>query len=85
LEVRTLLPVFESIKKSDLVRLNEQLLIRVKDTRIYSDFEKMLEYEDASKIWPQHNKEQTLKLLRRLYSSDKEKLGVLVLEIELLK
>lgn len=85
LEVRVLFPIFESIKKGDLVSLNEQILIRIKDMRIYSDFEKMLEYEEPSKIWPQHNKSQVLKLLRRLYSSDKEKLGVLVLEIQILE
>lgn len=83
LEARALLPVFESIKKSDLINLNEQVLIRVKNIRIYSDFEKMLEYEEPSKIWPRHDKNQVLKLLRRIYSSDKEKLGALVLEIEL--
>lgn len=82
LEVRVLYPNLRSIQKGELVNLNNQATIRVKDVRRYSTFEEMLYKEEASQIVPGSNREEVLKLLKSLYPPHKERLGVLVLEVE---
>jgi len=85
LEVRVLYPSLRSIQKGDLISLNKKAIIRVKDIRLYPNFETMLQYEDASKILPGSNREEVLRCLQSLYSPQKERLGVFVFEIELVK
>lgn len=82
LEVRVLYPNLRSIRKGELVNLNNQATIRIKDVRRYSTFEEMLSKEEASRIVPGSNREEVLKLLKSLYPPHKEQLGVLVLEVE---
>lgn len=82
LEVRVLYPNLRRIKKGDLINLNNQATIRVKDVRTYSTFEEMLSHEKASRIVPGSTREEVLKLLKSLYPPYKEQLGVLVLEVE---
>jgi len=82
LEVRVLYPNLRSIRKGELVNLNNQATIRVKDVRKYSTFEEMLSKEEASRIVPGSNREELLRLLKSLYPSHKEQMGVLVLEVE---
>lgn len=82
LEVRVLYPNLRSIRKGELINLNNQATIRVKDVRRYSTFEEMLSEEEASRIVPGSNREEVLRLLKSLYPPHKEQLGVLVLEIE---
>ncbi|MGC9059329.1 MAG: ASCH domain-containing protein [Candidatus Aenigmatarchaeota archaeon] len=82
LEVRVLYPNLRSIQKGELVNLNNQATIRIKDVRKYSTFEEMLSKEDASRIVPGSNREEVLKLLKSLYPPHKEQMGVLVLEVE---
>lgn len=82
LEVRVLYPNLRSIQKGELVNLNNQTMIRVKDVRKYSTFEEMLSKEEASRIVPGSNREELLRLLKSLYPPHKEQLGVLVLEVE---
>ena len=74
-----------SIQKGELINLNNQALIRVKDIRNYSTFEEMLSKEDTSQILPGSNPEEVLKLLKSIYPPNKEKMGVLVLEVELVR
>jgi len=85
LEVRVLYPNLRSIRKGELVNLNNQATIRVKDVRKYSTFEEMLSKEEASRIVPGSNREEVLRLLKSLYPPYKEQLGVLVLEVEPVK
>lgn len=82
LEVRVLYPNLRSIRKGELINLNNQAMIRVKDVRRYSTFEGMLSKEEASRIVPGSNREELLRLLKSLYPPHKEQLGVLVLEVE---
>jgi len=82
LEVRVLYPNLRRIKKGDLINLNNQATIRVKDVRTYSTFEEMLSHEEVSRIVPGSTREEVLKLLKSLYPPYKEQLGVLVLEVE---
>lgn len=82
LEVRVLYPNLRSIRKGELVNLNNQATIRVKDVRKYSTFEEMLSKEEASRIVPGSNREELLRLLKSLYPPHKEQMGVLVLEVE---
>jgi ASC-1-like (ASCH) protein len=82
LEVRVLYPNLRSIQKGELVNLNNQATIRVKDVRKYPTFEEMLSNEEASRIVPGSNREELLRLLKSLYPPHKEQMGVLVLEVE---
>lgn len=82
LEVRVMYPNLKSIQKEELVNLNNQATIKIKDVRKYSTFEEMLSREEASRIVPGSNREEVLKLLKSLYPPHKEQLGVLVLEVE---
>lgn len=85
LEVRVLYPNLRSIQKGELVNLNNQATIRVKDVRKYPTFEEMLSREEASRIVPGSNRGELLSLLKSLYPPHKEQMGVLVLEIEPVK
>lgn len=85
LEVRVLYPNLRLIQKGELINLNNQATIRVKDVRKYSTFEEMLSKEEASRIVPGANREELLSLLKSLYPPHKEQMGVLVLEIEPVK
>lgn len=83
LEIRVAFPVFKLIKRGDLINLNNRAMIRIKDVRAYPDFETMLSHEKASQILPGSNQEKVLGLLKSLYPPQKEKLGVVVFEIEI--
>jgi ASC-1-like (ASCH) protein len=81
-EVRVLYPSLRSIKKGELINFNNYVTVRVKDVRVYSNFEEMLYNEETSRIVPGATKEEVLKLFRALYPPYKEQSRVLVLEIE---
>lgn len=53
----------------------------MKDVRKYATYPEMLEHEDAGRIAPGKSREQVLALLKEIYPSKREKLGVVVLEI----
>lgn len=57
-------------------------VIRVREVRNYSGFEAMLDAEKADNIVPGMNKPQVLALLCNIYPPEKERLGVVVLDIE---
>ena len=67
----------------NLISKTSTMNVRVKDIRKYTNFGLMLEKEPYSMIAPDvSSKTELLKLLRNIYPSDKEKLGVVVLELE---
>lgn len=58
-------------------------MVRVKEVRVYPNFEAMLNAEPWQKIVPQvQSQDRALTLLREIYGPSKEALGVHVLEVE---
>ena len=51
----------------------------------YASFEDMLDSEGAANVNPDSPREQQLANIRRIYGPEKEALGVLAIEIELLQ
>jgi len=82
LEVRVFYASLRTIKKQDILNLNNRFPIRVKDIRTYQNFEEMLSREDSSKIFPGESSEKILSLLRSFYPPEKERLGVIVFEVD---
>mgnify|MGYP001774092305 CR=1 FL=1 len=83
LEVRVGYDSIKKIKPGDNIKLEcgkESRIVKVKDVRIYNSFKKMLENEEASHIVPD-NPAEALAILQGIYSPNKEKLGVYVLEV----
>ncbi len=85
LEVRVGYDNIKAIKPNDLLHLtsyaNEQL-VRVVDVRTYYTFDDMLRHEEADQIVPGLTASEVLSLLREIYPPRREKLGIVVLEIE---
>ncbi len=61
---------------------DDQLLARIKDLRSYPSFESMLGKEDFRRIVPDMDKQGVERLLREIYPPSKERLGIVVLEVE---
>ena len=83
LEVRVAYDNIKTISAGETIRISthdEASTVIVKDVRTYSDFASMLEREDRHRIVPDE-RGPVLDLLRRIYPTEKEKLGVIVLEI----
>jgi ASC-1-like (ASCH) protein/RimJ/RimL family protein N-acetyltransferase len=84
LEVRVGYSNIKSIQRGERIKFAsrvQELIIRVVDIRKYKTFDEMGEYEDTSLIADLHSKEEVLSLLKEIYPKEKEKLGVIVLEI----
>jgi len=62
--------------------LNGQYPVKIRAIRTYKTFEEMLAKEEAEKIVPGTQQEEVLKVLKSIYPSSKEKLGVFVIELE---
>jgi ASC-1-like (ASCH) protein len=60
---------------------NRAEIVRVKDVRHYPDFSAMLANEDTSKIVPGSSPTEVETLLHAIYPPDRERLGVVVLDI----
>jgi len=87
LEVRVGYKSMRSIKKGEIVELSSQLssqLVKIKDVSSYSSFNDLLQKEEPNRIVPGLNKSSLLKLLKEIYPPHKEKLGVIVLHLELI-
>lgn len=85
LEVRVAYDNIRTIKPGEQIALfsgTEKGVIQVKAVRTYKNFTEMLDVEPAEHIVPDQNKVQVLALLRDIYPSHKEELGVVVFEIE---
>lgn len=84
LEVRVGYDSIKTIKTGDRIRLmsRTEIIVQVKEVRQYKTFADMLEHEEASKIVPGMTKPETLKLLQEIYPPEREKLGVIVLELQ---
>jgi ASC-1-like (ASCH) protein len=85
LEVRVGYESIKTIQPGERIKLMshaEAETVRVKEVRSYTNFEDMLRHESAASIAPDVGHEHVLPLLREIYPPDRERLGVIVLDIE---
>lgn len=86
LEVRVGYDNIKRLKADELLQLetgHTSGVVRIKSIRVYDNFADMLATEPWREIVPQVNDEATaLRLLREIYPSHKERLGVYVIEVE---
>lgn len=88
LEVRVGYENIRGIRIGENIRLMSRVssgVIRVRAVRNYLNFEAMLRSERSDWIVPGQSSTQVLCQLREIYSPEKERLGVVVLEIEPVK
>lgn len=84
-EVRVGYSSMKKIKEGQYIRFecrDEKCLTRVRRVSNYSSFEAMLEAEPLEAINPSTNKKDQLTELRQIFSTDREALGVIAIEIE---
>lgn len=86
IEIRVGYPSMRSIKPGTILRFNddpscERMVKRVSE---YKTFEEMLKSEQYTKINPNASAEAQLAELKKIFPSDKEKMGVLVFELEVI-
>jgi ASC-1-like (ASCH) protein len=87
IEVRVQYPNLRRLKAGDHIRFvcgRDDALTRVTRVAKYDSFEKMLDSEGPANVNPESPREQQLANIRRIYGPEKEALGVLAIEIELL-
>ncbi|GAA5076770.1 ASC-1-like (ASCH) protein [Thermocatellispora tengchongensis] len=88
IEVRVQYPNLRNLKTGDHIRFvcgRDDALTRVKRVSRYASFEEMLDAEGPANVNPDSPREQQLANIRRIYGPEKEALGVLAIEIELLQ
>lgn len=88
LEVRVGYDSLKRIRAGESIKLMTQHregVIRVKAVRTYATFASMLEIEPHEKIVPDVSKPEALRLLQDIYPPNKERLGVLVFELEVIQ
>ncbi len=88
LEVRVGDDFAKLIKAGDEIKffsVKSELRVRVQAVRNYRDFDDMLMTEPESSIAPGRKEGELVDLLRRIYPENRERLGVYVFEIELVK
>ncbi|MGP3923592.1 ASCH domain-containing protein [Streptomyces sp. 8N616] len=88
-EVRVRYPHLEDLAASDVIRFrikgtDETCDVLVKRVTSYDGFEALLDGEGASNVNPSATREEQLANIRSIYPPEKEKLGALAIEIELL-
>ncbi|MEU4232495.1 ASCH domain-containing protein [Nonomuraea sp. NPDC026600] len=87
IEVRVQYPNLRTLTAGDHIRFvcgRDDALTRVKRVARYASFEEMLDTEGPAKVNPDSPRDQQLTNIRRIYGPEKEALGVLAIEIELL-
>jgi ASC-1-like (ASCH) protein/GNAT superfamily N-acetyltransferase len=85
LEVRVGYENIKAIQRGERIRFisgSEEQIIRIRDVRHYPDFDEMLSKEDASRIASGLSKDAVRSLLKEIYPENKEKLGVIVFDIQ---
>jgi ASC-1-like (ASCH) protein len=87
IEVRVQYPNLRNLRAGDYIRFvcgRNDALTRVKRVARYASFEEMLDAEGPDRVNPDSPRDQQLANIRRIYGPEKEALGVLAIEIELL-
>jgi len=86
LEVRVGYSNILNIQPGERIRMasrTEEQVVRVNDVRKYRSHAEMLEAEDYAKIAPHMaSKEALIALLQEIYPPKRQKLGIIVLDIE---
>jgi ASC-1-like (ASCH) protein len=88
LEVRVGYDSLKRVRPGESIKLltqHRQGIVRVKGIRTYASFAEMIEAEPYEKIVPGTNKADVLKILRDIYPPHKERLGVLVFDLEVVQ
>ena len=86
IEVRVRYPNLRKLTAGDHIRFvcgRDDCLTQVKRVTAYDSFEAMLDGEGPTNVNPDSPREQQLANIRRIYGPEKEALGVLAIEIEL--
>lgn len=87
IEVRVQYPKLRDLAAGDHIRFacgDDEVLTLVKRITRYASFEELLDGESPERVNPDSPREQQLAAIRRIYGPEKEALGVLAIEIELL-
>jgi ASC-1-like (ASCH) protein len=87
IEVRVQYPRLRQLAAGDHIRFmcgHDDALTVVKRVTRYRSFEAVLDGEGPEKVDPDSLRDQQLANIRRIYGPEKEALGVLAIEIELL-
>ncbi|WP_432169029.1 ASCH domain-containing protein [Streptomyces sp. 1222.5] len=89
IEVRVRYPHLADMAEGDTIRFrikgtDETCEVLVKRVTEYPDFEALLDGEGPSRVNPSSTREQQLANIRSIYPPEKEALGALAIEIELL-
>jgi len=71
------------LQPGDYLRLNDSQLAVIRRVAHYQNFEELLAHEDCATIAPDLEAQSLLTVLRTLYPPEKEMLGAVALEIEL--
>lgn len=85
LEVRVAYPGIRTIRADERIRfmsMDDSQVVRVRGVRFYKTFDEMLLSEDPAQIVPDVARTDVLRILREIYPHEKEKLGVVVLDVE---
>lgn len=86
IEVRVQYPNLRRLAASDYIRFvcgRDDVLTQVKRVARYTSFEELLDAEGPERVNPASPRDQQLANIRRIYGPEKEALGVLAIEIEL--
>jgi ASC-1-like (ASCH) protein len=89
IEVRVKYPHLEDLAAGDVIRFrikgtDETCDVLVKRVTEYKTFEELLDREGQVNVNPASSREQQLTNIREIYPAEKEALGALAIEIELL-
>jgi ASC-1-like (ASCH) protein len=87
IEVRVQYPNLRNLRAGDHIRFvcgRDDALTRVRRVARYTSFEEMLDAEGPDRVNPDSPRDQQLANIRRIYGPEKEALGVLAIEIDLL-
>ncbi|MFF7649190.1 ASCH domain-containing protein [Streptomyces sp. NPDC007983] len=89
IEVRVRYPHLEDLAEGHVIRFrikgtDETCNVLVKRVTSYNDFEALLDGEGPSNVNPTSSRDQQLANIRSIYPPEKEALGALAIEIELL-
>ncbi|GLW51529.1 hypothetical protein Stsp02_71900 [Streptomyces sp. NBRC 14336] len=89
IEVRVKYPHFEDLAAGDVIRFRikgtaETCDVLVKRVTEYKTFEELLDGEGPANVNPASSREQQLANIREIYPAEKEALGALAIEIDLL-
>jgi len=85
LEVRVAYPQISTITPGEQILFcsrNDKQVVTVTDVRRYPSFKEALSAESGSRIVPGVESEEVLRVLQEIYPADREKLGVVVLQVQ---